>query len=1167
METKNTNQEQKTREFWLSTLALNNRISVFVLATIIIIFGVVSYQQTSKELYPEIVLPQIYVNTIYPGNSPADMENLITRPIEKEIKSVKGVTEINSTSVQDVSAILVEFEEDAEVTKALTDIKDAVDRAKSELPSDLETDPSVQELDFSETPIMFINLSGEFEVDKLKEYAEYLQDEIEEIPEVSEAQITGAVDREIQINADLYRMEAMRVSFNDIEKAVAGENLSISGGDLLTNGSRRSIRIMGEFKTAEQIENIIIKSEQQRPIYLRDVADVVDTYEERKGYARLATEEFVEKGNAPVISLLVKKRSGENLIEADEKIKAILAEAKENVFPSSLEVVITNEQSDEIRSQISNLLNSIISGVILVVVVLLFFMGLRNALLVGAAIPLSMLITFIILNFSGVTMNIVVLFSLIIALGMLVDNAVVVIENIIRLMEQGMKPVQAAREGVGEVAMPIIFSTGTTLAGFVPLAFWGGLMGEFMKYMPITLIIVLASSLFVGLVINPVFTKFFAKVSSTDTGLKSRRKWSLILAIIATVLAGGLYALAASAEQVNYTLPNLLMTFSIVTVLNLFVLTPASNWFQTKFLPGVERSYISTLRFFLKGVRPFLLIVGMFFVMVASIGLMFSNAPAVEFFPNGEPKQVMMFVELPLGTDIEQTDDFIKSLEKRVFKTLKPYKDITESIVTNVGEATEDPQKSMGGGGGSKPHRAKFTIAFVEFKERGGKSTAAAMRDLSEAVKDIPGVKIVTARDQGGPPTGKPVSIEIVGEDYKVLLTEAERLKRNIEDMKIQGIDQLEIEAETGKPELILSIDREKALKYGLSTGMVATTIRTALFGKEVSKLKDGDDDHPIQLRLAPKYRYDLENLMNQRITFRDNRGNISQIPISAVAEVDFASSLGEIKRKDLDRVVTVSSNVKEGANANEIVGRIRNMIATSFELPDGYTYRFGGEQEEQAKSLAFLVNAFLLALAAIFFLLVAQFNSVTQPFIIFISILFSTTGVFLGLFIFRDNFVIIMTGVGIISLAGVVVNNAIVLVDYMNLTRQRKKQELGLTEGEDLPMTDYIECVVQGGYARLRPVLLTAITTVLGLIPLATGFNIDFFRFYSEFNADIYMGGDNAAVWGPMAWTVIYGLTFATFLTLVVVPAMYVFENQVSRWFKRKMGNETVRTTIAKKE
>ncbi|MEM6297815.1 MAG: efflux RND transporter permease subunit, partial [Bacteroidota bacterium] len=1129
METKNTNQEQKTREFWLSTLALNNRISVFVLATIIIIFGVVSYQQTSKELYPEIVLPQIYVNTIYPGNSPADMENLITRPIEKEIKSVKGVTEINSTSVQDVSAILVEFEEDADVTKALTDVKDAVDRAKSELPSDLEMDPSVQELDFSEAPIMFINLSGEFEVDKLKEYAEYLQDEIEEISEVSEAQITGAVDREIQINADLYRMEAMKVSFSDIERAVSSENLSISGGDLLTNGSRRSIRIMGEFTTAQQIENIIIKSEQQQPIYLRDVAEVKDTYEERKGYARLATEEFVDKGNAPVISLLVKKRSGENLIEADEKIKAILAEAKKNVFPSSLEVVITNEQSDEIRSQISNLLNSIISGVILVVVVLLFFMGLRNALLVGAAIPLSMLITFIILNFSGVTMNIVVLFSLIIALGMLVDNAVVVIENIIRLMEQGMKPLQAAREGVGEVAMPIIFSTGTTLAGFVPLAFWGGLMGEFMKYMPITLIIVLASSLFVGLVINPVFTKVFAKVKSSKADTEKRRKLALVLALGSTLIAGILYTsyltgihieyyvpslalllafisftlsyilrkskhggklvtagatlsaigvffgiINLTGGVVNYTYPNLLMTFSIVTFLNLFALTPASNWFQTKFLPRVENSYISVLRFFLKGARPFLLIVAMFFVMVGSIVLMFSNAPAVEFFPNGEPKQVMMFVELPLGTDIEQTDGFIKSLEKRVFKTLEPYKAITESIVTNVGEATEDPQKSMGGGGGSKPHRAKFTIAFVEFKERGGMSTAAAMRDLSEAVKDIPGVKIVTSRDEGGPPTGKPVSIEIVGEDYKVLLAEAERLKRNIEDMKISGIDQLEIEAETGKPELVLSIDREKALKYGLSTGLVATTIRTALFGKEVSKFKDGDDDHPIQLRLAPEYRYDLENLMNQRITFRDNRGNVSQIPISSVAEVDFASSLGEIKRKDLDRVVTVSSNTKEGANANEIVGRIRNMMETSFELPDGYTYRFGGEQEEQAKSMAFLVNAFLMALAAIFFLLVTQFNSVTQPFIIFISILFSTTGVFLGLFIFRDNFVIIMTGVGIISLAGVVVNNAIVLVDYMNLTVERRKQELGLTNEESLPLEDYIECVVQGGYARLRPVLLT---------------------------------------------------------------------------------------------
>mgnify|MGYP006269391945 CR=1 FL=1 len=1163
MESQSNPNQSKTRSFWLSSLALNNRTSVFILAALIFVFGIVSYQQTSKELYPEIVMPQIYVNTIYPGNSPADMENLITRPIEKEIKSIKGVTEVNSTSVQDVSAIVVEFDEDVEVSEALTDVKDAVDKAQSELPTDLDNDPVVQELDFSDTPVMFINLAGDFEVDKLKEYAEYLQDEIEELTEISEVEITGDVDREIQINADLHRMEAMKVTFTDIENAVSNENLTISGGEILTKGNRRSLRILGEFTEAKQMEDIIVKSEQQQPIYLRDVAEVKDTYEEREGYARLAKSNFASEGNAPVISLLVKKRSGENLLEADEKIKEILEHAKANVFPQNLDVVLTNEQSDDIRSQLSNLLNSIISGVILVVMVLLFFMGLRNALLVGAAIPLSMLITFIVLNFSGVTMNIVVLFALILALGMLVDNAIVVIENIYRLMEEGMPPLQAAREGVGEVAMPIIFSTATTLAAFVPLAFWGGILGEFMKYMPITLIIVLSSSLFVGLVINPVFTKVFARVKNDDPHLPKRRKNAQLAAFAAAGIAAALYGtIAADILPLSYALPNLLMTYVVVTFLNIYALTPASDWFQNKLLVQVENLYLKTLRFFLGGYRPVLLIIGMFILMGGSAGLMVSNAPAVEFFPEGDPNEVYLYVELPLGTDVEETNAFIKKLEKKIFRTLEPYKSIVQSVVTNVGEATNDPTKGSVTGGGAKSYRCKMTIAFLEYKKRGETSSADAMRDLSNAVSGIPGVKITTGRDQGGPPAGRPLSIEIVGEDYPVLLEEADKIKKSIEDMKIPGIDQLEVEAETGKPELTVHIDREKALKYGLSTGFIASTIRTALFGKEVSQFKDGDDDHPIQLRLANKYRYDLTNLLNQRITFRDKRGNYRQIPISAVADIEYTSSLGEIKRKDLDRLVIVSSNVKEGYNANEIVAQVKSMME-NYELPDGYTYRFGGEQEEQAKSLAFLSRAFAIALAGIFFLLVSQFNSFTKPFIIFMSILFSTTGVFLGLFIFRDNFVIIMTSVGIISLAGVVVNNAIVLIDYIDLTRERRRAELDLQEGERMPTDELVECLVKGGYTRLRPVLLTAITTVLGLLPLATGFNIDFFTLYSNFEPDIFIGGDNAAVWGPMAWTVIYGLTFATFLTLVVVPAMYLIIDQINTFFVPGVK----RTTIAEKK
>jgi len=1140
-------QEELTRNFPLSSLAVNNRTSVLILTVIISLFGLYSYISMPKEQFPEVKLPTIYVNTIYPGNSPVDIENLITRPIEKELKPVKGVKKISSTSAQDVSAVVIEFNEDVNITEALTDVKDAVDKAKAELPTDLDQDPSVMELDFSEVPIVYINLSGDFEINQLKEYAEYLQDEIEELSEVSEAVLSGALEREIQINADLYRMEAMNVTFGNIEQAIAAENISMSGGDILIDGYRRSMRVVGEFTKVEQIENIIVKAEEQRPIYLKDVAEVKDSYKERQSYARLATTKFAEEGSFPVISLMVKKRSGANLIEASEQIDEILEKAQKERLPQTLDVTLTNDQSIYMKRQISNLENSIISGVLLVVIVLLFFMGLRNALLVGLAIPLSMFIAFLVLSSMGVTINMVVLFALILALGMLVDNAIVVIENIYRLLEQGYPMKQAAKEGVGEVAMPIISSTATTLAAFVPLAFWGGIMGEFMKYLPITLIIVLASSLFVGLVINPVVSMVFMKVSSKGKTKKNRTPEHIVAG------ASFVLAIVGYLTMDTYTMGNLFMSLCLVTLGNVYILTPASHWFQDVLLVKLEEIYLKVLRYALSGARPYLFLGATVLMLFGSIGLVAVSQPQVSLFPENEPQYVYLYIEMPLGTDVETTNAFTEKLEKKVYGLLEPYSDIIESVITNVGENAGDPNADPTGGGGQPtPHKSRISIAFVEFKERGGKSSKDVLRMLSDEMRKVPQAKIKTDKNRDGPPVGKPVNIELTGEDYTVLLQEAEKVKTLIEQSGVEGLDKLEIEAEVGKPELILNIDRDKARKFGLSTSTVAMTLRGALFGKEVSKFKDGDDDHPIQLRLEDKFRYNLPALLNQKITFRDNMGGLHQIPVSAVATVDYSSSFGSVKRKDLDKMVAVSSNIVEGYNANEIVAQIKRLMESKYEAPANYAYRFGGEQEEQAKSMAFLVRALLIAVCAIFLILVSQFDSFTIPFIILGSVVLSTIGVFLGLVIFNMDFIIIMTGIGIISLAGVVVNNAIVLIDYINLTRQRRKEELGLGEDERLDKKEFIECLVKGGYTRLRPVLLTAITTVLGLVPLATGMNIDFIGLYAAFDPDFYTGGDNALFWGPMAWTVIYGLVFATFLTLVIVPVMYLIEDRIQYRLKK---------------
>lgn len=1138
----NKHSKDQIREFWLSSFAIENSTSVMIVSLIIVVFGLVAYVQMPKAQFPDIKIPTVYVNTIYPGNSPVDIENLITRHIEKQLKTIKGVKKINSTSAQDVSAIVIEFNEDVQISKALQDVKDGVDKSKKDLPTDLDNDPQVLELDFSEIPIVVINLSGDFEVSKLQEYAEYLEDELEALTEVSKVEITGSLDREIQINADLYKMDAMKVTFADVESSIANENMTMSGGEILTSGFRRSLRISGEFQNVEQIKNTIVKSEEQNSIFLKDIAEVKDSYIERKSYARLATNEFAKKGNFPVVSLKVIKKSGENLINADQKIRVLLEQAKKGALPPSLAITFTDNQADGMKAQIDNLENNIISGVILVVGVLLFFMGLRNALFVGIAIPLSMLMSFMILSAMGYSINVVILFGLILALGMLVDNGIVVVENIYRLMENGYSASEAARKGTGEVAIPIISSTATTLAAFFPLVFWGGILGEFMKYLPITLIVVLSSSLFVGLVINPVLAALYMQVSKSSA--EKPRKTIVRISLAMITLSIPSYFLFDT-----FTVANLLMFFGGMGLLNVFFLRPASDWFQKVLLVKLENLYLRLLRFALNGSKPYLFFAGTVGILIFSIMIFAMNSPMVILFPESDPLYIYVVAETPLGTDVKTMNEVTKNLEKEIFKRLTPYTSIVKSIVTNIGQGTRDPND--GPGSDVTPHKARISIGFVDFQYRGDFSTKKIMQELTQISKTMAGVKITVDKNRDGPPVGKPVSIELVGLDYLKLIQEAEKLYTKIDQAKISGLSGLKIELETGKPELLFEIDRAKARRYGLSTGTLAMNLRTALYGKEISKLKDGEDDYPIQLRLDDKYRYNLASLVDQRITFRDNRGTFHQVPVSAVADLKYSSTFGSVKRKDLDKLVVVSSNVIEGYNPNQVVEQVKQALA-GHKMPEGYAFRFGGEQEEQAKSLAFLSKALLIAVCAITLILVSQFNSIIKPFIIMCSVIFSTIGVFLGLTAFSMDFVIVMTGIGIISLAGVVVNNAIVLIDYTTQLQERKLADMGLSKTDSLSKADLIDCLVEAGYTRLRPVLLTAITTVLGLIPLATGFNFDFFGFFARFEPSIYAGGDNAAFWGPMSWTVIFGLTFATFLTLVVVPVMYLLTDNIVKFFKK---------------
>ncbi len=1126
------------KEFGLTSFSLRNKITVYVITALIIAAGIYSYITLPKEAFPEVEMPTVYVSTFHPGNSPVDIENLITREIEKEINTIEDVDNIQSTSVQDFSSIVVEFNVGTNVNQAVLDVKDAIDKAKSELPSDLRQDPNVIKFSFSENfPILNINLTDPTKtLDELNDYAEFLEDEIEKFQEVSKVEIRGVDEKEVKIKVDPFKLEARKVTFNDIENAIAAENITLSGGNVVADGLRRNVRVLGEFDDPSQMEEIVISNEDGNIVYLKDVATVEFDYKDKQNYARLDLD--------PVVKIDVMKRSGQNLLIATDKIMALIGESKASgQLPESVTVTITNDQSKDTREQVSSLGNNIIFGVVLVVTVLLFFLGTRNSLFVGMAIPLSMFMALMILGMAGITINTMTLFALIMALGMLVDNGIVVVENVYRLMEQGLSPMAATRRGVGEVAFPIISSTATTLAAFLPLAFWPGMMGEFMLYLPLTLMITLGSSLFVALVINPVFIASFMTV---DGKREINHKKVLIRSIIAIVAGAGV-AFGANIIMLG----NLLMLIGFITLLNIYILGPSSRRFQATFLPWLEGIYERVLRSAVR--RPLLYLGGAFLLLIISLGIFAAKQPETIFFPENQPKYVNVFVEFPVGTDIEVTNEFSKQIEAQVIDIIKPYDRIVESVSTNVSQGAADPNDPSAVGQSEEPHKARITVNFIENKLRGDLKTSEIMEVIREKVVLEPGLTLTVDKDAAGPPAGKPVNLEISGDDLEVLVEITEDVQQRIAASGIQGIEKLKSTLELGKPELIVDIDREKARRFGLSTNSIANEIRTALFGKEISKYKEGEDDYEINLRLNQEYRYNIDALMNKQITFRNqNSGNLVQVPISSVADVRYSSTYGSIKRKDMERVVTLSSNVLAGFNPTQINDGLKALMA-DYDMPVGYSYAFTGEQEEMAENMAFLSKALAIAVFLIFLIIVSQFNKVTAPFIIMFSVLLSTIGVFMGLVIFDMKFIVIMTMIGIIALAGIVVNNAIVLIDFIELTRKRRRRELGMEEDARLPMDEVIKSIIVAGKTRLRPVLLTAITTILGLVPLAVGLNIDFIGTFATYNADFYVGGDNVIFWGPMSWTIIFGLTFATFLTLIIVPTMYLLADKamyrIAKW------------------
>ena len=1144
------------REFALSSMAVNNRKTIYLIITILIIGGLSAYKNMPRESFPQIQVPEIYVNVPYPGNSPEIITDKIIKPFEKELNKLKGIENISSTAIQDFGIVKIEFDFGITPKEAKRAVEEALSDARSTktFAQDLPVEPTIQEIDVNEFPIININLSGEYPVDILKQKAELLKDKIESISEINAVDIRGVQEKKVKIEIRKFDAESKRVSFGDIESAIQSENTTIGAGNLKIDGIDNFLIIEGKFKNYMDLEDLVIKHENQDNVYLRDVADISFTDADTTSYAR--------QNNQPVVMLDVKKRAGANIINAIDQIKVVV-EGLQKSFPKNMKLTYTNDQSIMIRSQISNLENSIVFGVILVVFVLLFFLGLRNALFVGIAIPFSMFLSFILLNAAGVSLNIMVLFSLVLALGMLVDNGIVVVENVYRLMDEGLSAIEATKKGIGEVAWPIIASTATTLAAFVPLALWPGIIGEFMQYLPITLMIVLGSSLFVALVITPVLLAVLMRVEG-----KKRNRKKILKVFLAFILLGIVFNLFA----IN-GLGNLFVITGILILINGTLLAPGTLWFQNTFLPKLETYYQKLLNWMLYKKRPLWVVLGTFFTLFLSFVLTAVFPPKVLFFPENQPNYINVFVELPVGTNIAQTNATTLEIKKAIGNALNTPIDnsdtltylnaadieiieekiistpFVESIIEQVGKGTSDP--NSGPSYGETPNKSRITVSFCEFSHRKGLNTSKVKQLIEKVLigNFHADITIIVDKEQSGPPQKPPVNIEITGsENYGDLTRKAESIQQFLIKKNISGIQKLKLDVEVNKAEIQININREYAKRVGLSTGQIAQSIRTSLFGKDVSTYNYNEEDYDINIRFNNKDRNSMSSILQQKIMFMNNMGKKLSIPISAVVkDIKIINKHAAVIRKNQKNTVTVFTGVQEGYNPNEVTSVVKKHLEDFDDskqgrlfLAEGFKYKFTGQMEDQEKELAFLSTALLFAVFLILLILVTQFNAFSSPIIILSSVVLSLAGVFLGIVISRNDFVIIMTMIGIISLAGIVVNNAIVLVDYTNLIRKRKRKEIGLSSDDLIPHEDFKLSVIEGGKTRLRPVLLTAITTILGLFPLASGMNINFFTLVTSWDPQIFFGGDNVIFFKPMSLAIIYGLTFATFLTLVVVPIMY---------------------------
>ncbi|MCG8632271.1 MAG: efflux RND transporter permease subunit [Desulfobacterales bacterium] len=1068
----------------VSDVAIKNRVSVLVLVFIIVGIGLYAYNVLPRESDPDITIPYVFVRTEYRGVSATDIETSITLKIEKKLKGLDKVKNISSVSSQGLSQINIEFLPGTDIDDVLTKVKDKVDEAKNDLPTDLENDPSVYEVNISEMPIVVYSLAGDSGPRMLKKIADDLKDDIEAVPGVLEVEVTGGQEREIRVEVDTDKLAYYRIPITSLQTAVVTENQNTSGGAITLGDGRYQLKVPGEFETPEEILSLVVATHDGNPIYLKDVATVKDGMKDETSRSRL--------NGVDSINISVKKRVGENIIFITDKIDEVVENAKK-AFPRNTSITKLMNKSDEIKAMVADLENNIISGLILVVIVLFVALGIRNSFLVGLAIPFSMFLSFAVLHAMGITLNMVVLFALTLALGMLVDNAIVIIENVYRYMQQGVPRVEAAMKATGEVAWPVIGSTLTTVAAFAPMLFWPGIMGEFMGFLPLTLIVTLASSLFVALVVNPALCAFFMKVPGQTEQLSAKE-------------------IEAQGEQPIEIKGVVLKTYEMVL----------SHSLKHKFTVLIA---------------SFALLVFLWQVWMLRIGI----EKPVEFFPSIDPKSAYVNIDIPEGADLDYIDrtvrqvemaisgsdstDYYEAIAKQEHEMADGSVFMAPSDINNIEHIYTRVVQNAGASVFDSNLPNHIGIEFIDFEDRTS-ATKADLEEIRRRVAHIPGVKITVDEMKEGPPTGPPINIEISGENFTVLSRIAEQVKQVMES--VPHVKDIRDDYQGGLPSVQVKIDRQKTALFGLTTSAIGTALKIAYNGLDVSTYYEGDEDYDITVTLAESDRKVTDIL--HKLMIPSPNGEI--VPLTTLATIHYKGTIGDIVRKNHERVVTVQANVDETKTTGAVAREKVMTLMASLELPTGYKYKFTGEDEEQQQAQEFLSKAFIVALFLIFLILVTLFNSVIQPGIILTSVILSFGGAFWGLAVINSPFGVIMTGVGIISLAGVVVNNAIVLIDYTN-----KLKASGMSVRD---------AVIAAGATRLRPVMLTAVTTILGLLPMVTGISYDFHLMAMSW------ASESSQWWRSMAIVVIFGLMIATVLTLVVVPTLYALIEDVKYWSSR---------------